>query len=72
MTGEKKKSKSKLVSILMAKERAFYVVLYTVLIFNRVWALAWGHKILGHWVGTLEPGHLGTLSILRVCSSYKW
>lgn len=43
LTGEKKKSKSKLVSISMAKERAFNAVLYTVLILNRGWAFVQGY-----------------------------
>lgn len=44
LTGEKKKSKSKLVSISMAKERAFYTVLYIILILPRVGPCA-GHAI---------------------------
>lgn len=36
LTGEKKKSKSKLVSVSMAKESAFYTVWYTVVILTGV------------------------------------
>lgn len=36
-TGEKKKSKSKLVSLSVAKERTFYAALDVVLILNKGW-----------------------------------
>lgn len=44
LTGEKKKSKSKLVSVSMAKERAFYTVSYTILILTRVGPLCRGMR----------------------------
>lgn len=46
LTGEKKKAKPKLVSISMAKERAFYTVLYTILILTCVGPLCWSMRSL--------------------------
>lgn len=53
----------------MAKERAFYAVLYIVLILNRGWAPVQEREIFCYWVGTLEPAHLRKSITLQACSS---